>query len=138
VNKLFDASGITKYQETRNFIQSEVAKARELARVAFDAGAQQLLKDLDIESFSWTQYTPYFNDGDVCVFRVNYDYPKINGESAGDYYKQPEYEVKRELERNVADFLGIFDESDLNYLFGDHVEITVSAEGTTVEEYEHD
>ena len=26
-----------------------------------------------IESISWTQYTPYFNDGDSCEFRVNTD-----------------------------------------------------------------
>jgi len=26
-----------------------------------------------IKSIGWTQYTPYFNDGDECVFRVNSD-----------------------------------------------------------------
>lgn len=26
-----------------------------------------------ITSFGWTQYTPYFNDGDECVFSVNLD-----------------------------------------------------------------
>lgn len=32
-----------------------------------------------IKSFGWTQYTPYFNDGDSCEFGVNFDYPNING-----------------------------------------------------------
>lgn len=32
---------------------------------------QAVLDDLTIVSFSWSQYTPYFNDGDPCVFRVN-------------------------------------------------------------------
>jgi hypothetical protein len=30
-----------------------------------------VLDDDTIHSFGWTQYTPYFNDGEPCVFRVN-------------------------------------------------------------------
>ncbi|MFF5231596.1 hypothetical protein [Dactylosporangium sp. NPDC000521] len=30
-----------------------------------------ILADDAIVEFGWTQYTPYFNDGDPCVFRVN-------------------------------------------------------------------
>jgi hypothetical protein len=32
-----------------------------------------------LKSFGWTQYTPYFNDGDTCEFSVHLDYPLING-----------------------------------------------------------
>ena len=32
---------------------------------------QALLDDPTIGSFSWVQYTPYFNDGDPCVFNVH-------------------------------------------------------------------
>lgn len=31
---------------------------------------QALLDEPTIASFSWTQYTPYFNDGDPCIFHV--------------------------------------------------------------------
>jgi len=37
-----------------------------------------------IKSFGWTQYTPYFNDGDECYFSVNIDYPYINNERTDD------------------------------------------------------
>jgi hypothetical protein len=30
-----------------------------------------ILADHTIVEFGWTQYTPYFNDGDACVFRVH-------------------------------------------------------------------
>lgn len=30
-----------------------------------------------LKSFSWTQYTPYFNDGDECVFSAGTDYPTV-------------------------------------------------------------
>ena len=38
-------------------------------------------------SFSWNQYTPYFNDGDECTFRVNvYSLiPDFTDESAEDH-----------------------------------------------------
>lgn len=32
---------------------------------------QAVLDDPTIVEFGWTQYTPYFNDGDVCEFGVN-------------------------------------------------------------------
>lgn len=32
---------------------------------------QAVLDDPTIASFSWSQYTPYFNDGETCVFSVN-------------------------------------------------------------------
>ena len=31
-----------------------------------------------IDSFGWTQYTPYFNDGDTCEFGVHADDPYVN------------------------------------------------------------
>jgi hypothetical protein len=31
-----------------------------------------------LKSFGWTQYTPYFNDGDTCEFGTNIDYLYIN------------------------------------------------------------
>lgn len=30
-----------------------------------------LIEDPNVHSFGWTQYTPYFNDGDTCEFSVN-------------------------------------------------------------------
>lgn len=35
----------------------------------------------NIESIGWTQYTPYFNDGDTCHFSVHTDNIVINGRS---------------------------------------------------------
>ncbi|WP_327294440.1 hypothetical protein [Streptomyces sp. NBC_01197] len=32
---------------------------------------QSLIDDPTIVEFGWTQYTPYFNDGDTCEFSVN-------------------------------------------------------------------
>ena len=56
-----------------------VAEQEELRR-KFQATAQELFKETTKEFFDgnpaitavvWTQYTPYFNDGDTCTFSVN-------------------------------------------------------------------
>lgn len=58
--------------------QAEIAKLRidaaNTARDNLESARKQLFEDFpDLEWFSWTQYTPYFNDGDECTFRVNSD-----------------------------------------------------------------
>lgn len=37
-----------------------------------------------IDSIGWSQYTPYFNDGDECIFRTNLDYLYVNGFNEDD------------------------------------------------------
>jgi hypothetical protein len=58
----------------------ELIAAQEALAAKFRAEAQQLFKEVTKEFFEtnpgikaviWTQYTPYFNDGDECVFSVN-------------------------------------------------------------------
>ncbi len=45
-----------------------------------------------LKSFGWTQYTPYFNDGDTCEFGVHFDYPYING--ANEDYDESDISIK--------------------------------------------
>ena len=119
----------------------------------------------EIKSFGWTQYTPYFNDGDTCTFSVDTDYLFINGDyidecnwmdkmivkSWGTYNRQlkvyegrveepnPDYDEKKsELVKSIKNFLSIFDDDFYLSKFGDHALITVSKKGFDVDEYEHD
>lgn len=114
-----------------------------------------------IESITWNQYTPYFNDGDECTFSTNFDYFSINGENVDDidaldwriryhieddkekiekYPLQPEWDF--ELYRIVEEFKEILNSIDDEFykdLFGDHVEVTVKSDGTVeTKEYDHD
>jgi len=118
-----------------------------------------------LECFSWNQYTPYFNDGDTCVFSANTDYIKVNGEYADEAewmrkskvlswgtfdretkkyegrVEEPNNAYDAELEaatEEIRDFLSLFDDEFYMTKFGDHTEITVTKEGIEVEEYEHD
>ncbi len=43
-----------------------------LNREIFADGCKDIFESIpEVSSFSWTQYSPYFNDGDECVFGVN-------------------------------------------------------------------
>lgn len=118
-----------------------------------------------VESFGWTQYTPYFNDGDTCTFSAQTDYIYINGTSVDDSDWVSEttitnygtwnrekrvYEGRTEVPNlnydpelvkandEIREFLRNFDEDFFLSQFGDHAEITVTAEGVSVDECEHD
>jgi hypothetical protein len=47
----------------------------------FKEAVKEIFKKFkDLESFSWSQYTPHFNDGDECLFSCHFDSLAINGE----------------------------------------------------------
>ena len=118
-----------------------------------------------LKSFSWSQYTPYFNDGDTCYFSANTDYLWINGENEDDASWSQEKKViswgtynreKRiyegrieqdnpdyipelaEASAKVKKFLSVFDKDFYQLQFGDHVQVTITENGIDTEDYEHD
>lgn len=105
-------------------------------------------------SFTWTQYTPYFNDGDECVFRVNAyptarfrDEPVVDIEDDYDYFDEDEgmywnpwtYDPitrertehvptteKDKLAKRLTELLVAVPQDTFKVLFGDHARIIVS------------
>ena len=128
---------------------------------------QAVLDDPTVAEFGWRQYTPYFNDGDPCVFsgtgvwvRLTTTDPYADTDSLDVKYgdghlgKRPiQWNGRQEVDlpyegtdearydRCVAlsDAVesGAFDDVLLD-AFGDHAEVTVSRSGIKVEFYEHD
>lgn len=129
-----------------------------------------------IKSVGWTQYTPYFNDGDECVFSAHNDDVGsfiLNGEQVDDSgvftvctysisryisnngsyerwiekYPEDAFDPKQKSEEvetyrllmELTEILSEIDDEFYKDLFGDHVLVTVCADGTiSTEEYEHD
>ncbi len=118
-----------------------------------------------LESFGWTQYTPYFNDGDTCVFSVNTDYITVNDDyvdesnwsqktkviSWGTWNNNtrkyegrveednPEYDsILSEASNEITNFLGQFDNDFYLSKFGDHAQITITKSGVNISDYDHD
>ena len=96
----------------------------------------------EILKFGWTQYTPYFNDGDPCVFHYNAMYVCTDPETAdGSIYEWEEmYGSNAKKYPELAEFEKVLSSSEdiLLAMFGDHVQVTVTPVGIDVDEYEHD
>ena len=116
----------------------------------------------NLVSFSWTQYTPYFNDGDTCYFSVNCDAEYIttefiedNGESIlgydresltiwknGEYVTNPNVpeldKTAHEVSEIVSNLLSEISNDVFLILFGDHVEVIVTKNGIEKEDHDHD
>lgn len=116
----------------------------------------------DVEAIRWRQYTPYFNDGDVCEFGVQDVYVRTadTDPEGGDYedgfvgawelrgpgHYDDKYTWVSEGEVHPAyaalKALGVISSGAFDHalidLFGDHAEVTVTKDGIEVEYYEHD
>jgi hypothetical protein len=101
----------------------------------------------EVKTIHWTQYTPYFNDGDECVFTIN----DINISTKPyneilNVYDEDEDDVTAELLdalESTKEFSHIKDfiyenENYFNYVFGDGYWIKVSRDGYHIEEYDHE
>lgn len=140
------------------------------AKKEFQKEATKLLKEEfktffkevpEVKVIKWTQFTPYFNDGDACIFSVN-DPTFSNADDASLVNPWGEYEGDEDDAGNVFCFQGTYglpkelkgkkalisamdklicDEAMEDVMlaaFGDHAVVTVTADGIDVEEYEHD
>lgn len=151
---------ITEYDEMKLKFQKQAQGVfKEYVKEFFE-------KNPGINVIKWAQYTPYFNDGEACEFRVNdptfsnaTDVNEVN--SWGDYEGEDEkiwathgtwgiqYIEDEALRKQVEGYGDAMDEFStticssamediLLSMFGDHVEVTVTREGIDVTDYEHD
>jgi hypothetical protein len=120
-------------------------------------GIQKLLAPVfesfpNVKAVRWTQYTPYFNDGEPCEFSSNADYPELcfSADPAGDVVTKEDFDedfegswgCRQDAEKQKAfkafkEALALPDDV-LLAAFGDHAQVTVDRNGVEVEEYSHD
>lgn len=138
LNKKNNTMNKEQLQEKITEFKSQVSKLRESLKETGEQFLKENLKDMfekfpQLEVISWTQYTPYFNDGEECTFSSNHDWPEIEGE--GLKYGEPAYE---EIRNHLKNFMAHLDDDLMYDLFGDHVQIVVTKDGISVEEYDHE
>ena len=128
-------------------IQDIMAKKAEFQKELTEFGKAALSEEFkkvfdahpEIKAIRWTQYTPYFNDGETCEFS-RHDLEVRLADTAEDEFesswnaKTPKlkkaFSAVRPLER--------IDEEIFEAVFGDHCQVTATREGFEVEECEHD
>lgn len=121
----------------------------EAARKELKEAGTGVLKDLlaplfekfpEVAAVSWTQYTPYFNDGDPCTFRSNHDEPAVLDKEDmddGQWYENS-FGYNSEQDKMASELLGVISDDDMEALFGDGYRIIVARDGVQVVEYDHD
>lgn len=106
----------------------------------------------------WRQYSPFFNDGDACEFSVhgvyafsspNCETPEDGSEEEDDYEGLSLYNYGPGYKRLDAKFPWVADfealasviegnEDLMEAAFGNHVQVTCTAAGIEVDDYDHD
>lgn len=95
-----------------------------------------------LESVTWEQYAPYFNDGDACVFRVHdFCSAQYNGEEveepaySGDSIPKPIAKLLLDLQDSLNGSM----EPYMADIFGDDVRITAHRDGRfDIDDCDHD
>jgi hypothetical protein len=130
---------------------------KEKAQKAFNEAVQQFFQDNpEVRMIHWVQYSPYFNDGDECVFSVHevrctngtpddMDYMGVDMELSQEAEQEGKwvYPEWRGPERDIKGFdeLASFinsQEDMMHEMFGNHAQVIITRDGISVEEYSHD
>jgi len=147
----------TKLAATKKQIEELRAQAAEEGKKAFSEACQSLFERHEkLIAFGWTQYTPYFCDGEPCEFSVNEELMfELAGVPEGadwieesysghglcelvTYNASPIPDEYAAIDREVGEVFDLLDQDMCEDLFGDHVLVKVTRDGVETHEYEHD
>jgi len=85
----------SKVSRTQKKIEKLKSQLSEDSQALFNESLQEIFdNNPDFNSFAWTQYTPYFNDGDSCDFSAHTDYIYINDEEEETSFYDVETDLK--------------------------------------------
>lgn len=96
-----------------------------------------------IVAYRWTQGTPSFNDGDPCTFSSHHEYGDVQyADAKPDEYEDdlfteegyvensdPQKAEKEAAREAMIEAISLFDEDDLEDLFGNGAMVTVTRDG---------
>lgn len=164
MENLKESEFFKKLKENQEKLKNLRSELTEAIKVEFGKTANDFLfsRYPKLESFSWTQYTDYFNDGEECYFSAHLDYLEVNGFEDGDddevevdgrlnilmmsqkqIYQSGVGRVDNEMFddkafeiiNNIKMFLSHFEQDDLKEAFGDHKKVVVRANGVSLLDY---
>lgn len=148
---------------------SDLAFEMESIRNKFANQGQKALKEAFKEYFEkhpivekilWTQYTPYFMDGEPCVFGINqfeirfyedklgsvqisdlYEDQDADCVTYGEYYLESSFQEEHkaataDMEKLASSCYEV--DTILQTVFGDHCMVIATADGFEVSDYNHD
>ena len=110
---------MSQYFDLKEKMESVKEQMSEIGEKFFSKKFNEIfLKYPNLEEVSWNAYTPYFNDGEPCVFSSNHNYAEFS------FYE--DNESNEEIESEIESFLSKFDDELMLALLGDEVTITIN------------
>lgn len=93
----------------------------------------------EVKMVTWTQYAPFFNDGEACVFSVN-DIEMFGSDDVDeDDYESYISTYDHPAGRQLGQLIQSIPEEVMQDIFGTDSKIVVTAEGITIDdEYDHE
>lgn len=80
LNKIHEIETLEDLNTAHEALHTFIGKLREVSKKAFTKLSKKLFKTYpELKSFGWCQYTPYFMDGEPCVFFASTEYFIVNG-----------------------------------------------------------
>lgn len=130
---------ISDFTNALQAFEAKISAMREEFKVLFKERVDMLFGAVpDLEAIEIIQYTPYFMDGDVCEFSIS----SVSFYDEDDYDQDWDYDFDSPVEQQLLkDALLRFIRSNdelMKSMYGDHAKITITREGTEVEEYDHE
>jgi hypothetical protein len=147
---------VSKLEAMRAVIEEQKKKLQEQFKTEFDLIVKDFFQAVPvIKSLTWTQYTPYFNDGDACYFSVNDIYFASDENEDCESYREVEeedvfsdglYSLKHSnilTKEQIAiceqmEALISGNEDIMEEIFGDHTLVVLRESGSETQEYDHD
>jgi len=141
-----------------------IKAAKKLFRKQAEESFKEVAKELfvlapEVKTIRWCQFTPYFNDGEECVFSVsepyfsNADPDQLSSEgelreeypsmfSVAPYSLHDTKVMSDESAAACMNFSAIVQSAEMDEvmrdIFGDHVAVTVTPNSMDSDEYRHD
>lgn len=147
MGKLFDELKNLKAQYDKKLKKDGEAAVKEAFKDFFTTHPR-------VESVTWTQYTPYFNDGDACHFGVGEFYVLLDSDKDEDNDEEDSYSFQdrwesytlkskkdpelKALGKDLEKLEDELPEDVMEAVFGDHVKVVATTKGFKVTEYEHE
>ncbi len=147
-------------QKKKEYLEEIQKNGKELLKEAL---SDFFIQNSIVNAIKFECYTPYFNDGDECIYSINDFRAQLNNSDTkgGDYddgfftpwdlsreddYKYLDENLKKfslSIRQVVSDnikklYKDIVDKDLFRIVFGDHVSVVVDRNGFDIEEYEHD
>lgn len=151
---------LTEFKTQLDAIEQQRIELFKSIETQFVSLAQKILSESPvIGCIAWSQYTPYFNDGDECIFHVHDVYafsPSVaewideNGVQSEMYWGEidegdaptleGEEAINTKVSPSVNELTSFIHENEelMKDIFGDHVRICITRTSVYLDQYDHD